>query len=279
MDQEFYMTLSSNNTTDSGNTIALFDTQLQRTYELDNSWYVGLAELSYTKSWFNLRKDARVMVVDENEGVYPSALAIKAGFYQTESALASTINDVVSQIEIENVKHPPEMGFDLYSRRAVVSHGEKNDGTKLYLWLAEDLAEMLGLRFHGPTDSTIIDEDGIMRYNTIKAGLTSIRAYDISAGIHSLFVYCDLIEPSFVGDDFSNVIRSVNVNHTEVFGRDCECVFNPIQYYKLSRSKFQRISIGLYDDAGEVIPFKFGRTKIVLHFKRNGDWMGGEILS
>ena len=81
----------------------------------------------------------------------------------------------------------------------------------------------------------------------------------------------------FVGDTFSNVIRSVNINQEDPFGKDCESIFHPIQYHKLSRSRFQRISIGLYDDAEEVIPLNFGRTKVVLHFQRNGERMGRKI--
>lgn len=272
------MTLSSNNKTESGNTIALFDTQLPRCYELDDSWYVGVAEFSYTKSWFNVRKDVKFMLVDANDQMYPSLDHLKAGYYRNEGELDEAINDIIKKIDADVAFHPV-VYFDVKSRRVKVEAGAKHDNTPLYVWFSDDLADMLGLNFHGPNETNTLDENGILRSNTINAGMTSIRSYDLSAGIHSLYVYCDIIEPSFVGDCFSNVIRSVNLNQGDDFGKDCENIFNPIQYHKLSRSRFQCISIGLYDDAGEVIPFKFGRSKVVLHFKRNGVWMGGEILS
>ena len=62
MDREFYMTLLSNIRTDSGNTIALFDRQLPQCYELDDSWDIGVAELSYTKSWINVRNNVSVRI-------------------------------------------------------------------------------------------------------------------------------------------------------------------------------------------------------------------------
>ena len=278
MGQEFYMTLVSNNTTDADNTIALFDTQLLKTYELDDFWYVGLAEISYTKSWFNLKKDASVMLVDEKQVMYPSQKVLKAGYYKNESDLAFQINEIIKNIH-GDIAVKPAIDFDIYSRRTLVSNGYTTAELPLYPWLSDELSEMLGVKFQGPEETSTIDEHGVVRLNTIKAGLTSFRSYDICAGIHSLYVYCDIIEPSFVGDTFSNVIRSVNINQEDSFGKDCESIFNPIQYQKLSRSRFHRISIGLYDDAGELIPFKFGRTKVVLHFLRNGEGMGRGILS
>lgn len=277
MEHEFYMTLSSNNTTETGNSIALFETQLDRFYELDNDWYVGLAEISYTRSWFNVRKDESVMIVSENEAIYPSSERLKAGFYKDEHELVDEINRIVQEIQIDGVSSYPRIACDIYSHRCITSKGQQGKES-LFLWLSDDLADMLGLKFFGPSEHSFIDENGVLRLNSIKVGLLPIRSYDISAGIHSLYVYCDLVEPSFVGDTFSNILRSVNINHTDPFGKDCECIFNPIQYYRLSRSKFQRIGIGLYDDAGEVIPFKFGRTKVVLHFKRHGNWLGSGIL-
>ena len=277
MDQEFYMTLVSNNTTDSDNTIALFDTQLFKTYELDDSWYVGLAEISYTKSWFNLKKDATIMLVDEKQAMYPSQKLLKAGYYKNESDLAYQINDIIKSIAGQ-IAVKPAIDFDVYSRRVLVSNGYTENELSLYPWISDELADMLGVKFQGPNETNTIDEHGIVRSNTIKAGLISFRSYDISAGIHSLYVYCDIIEPSFVGDTFSNVIRSVNINQEDPFGKDCENIFNPIQYHKLSRSRFQRIRIGLYDDSGDLIPFKFGRTKVVLHFMRNGEGLGRRVL-
>lgn len=277
MDQQFYVTLTSNNTTDPNNTIALFDTELNQQYELDYTWYVGLAEFTYTKSWFNLKKNSRLLLIDHNEKFYPADEELKAGFYNQEKDLELLINDAVTRIK-GDIAVFPKISFDVYARRVNVEHGKTVNGTALYLWMSEELAEMLGLKFCGPKETSTFDENGNVRLNTIKPGLTSIRSYDISAGIHSLYIYCDIIEPSFVGDTLANVVRSVNINQDDSFGKDCENIFNPIQYHKLSKSYFRRISIGLYDDSGEIIPFKFGRTKIVLHFKRYAEGMGGEVL-
>ena len=278
MAREFYMTLSCNNKTDKDNTIAVFDTLLDKVYELEGEWYMGLAVLSYTKSWFNVNKVVKVMLVDEAGVSYPCLNFIPAGYYAFESELETTLKSLIHSISCDAEVYPT-LTFDMNTRRVIITDGHTKQGSKLYLWLSEEFQAMLGLIFHGPHETVTHDENGNIRSNTIKPGLTSIRSYDLSAGIHSLYVYCDLVDPSFVGDTYTNILRSVNVNRGDEFSRDVELVFNPIQYLKLSKNKFHWISVGFYDDAGEVIPFKFGRTKVVLHFKQeNASRLGEELL-
>lgn len=271
------MTLSSNNSTTLANDINMFETVMPHRYELDDTWYVGLAELAYTKSWFNVASDCKVMLVDENNKNYPTLEVVKKGFYADEHAMEQVLNNILTGFEGDIVS-PPYIKFDTVNRRVRAEPGSLNDGTKLYAWLSYDMTEMLGMVFHGPYETETLDENGVLRQNTINAGLTSIRSYDLTAGIHAVYVYCDLIEPVFVGDNYTKCVRSVTVNVEEKFGKDCEKIFNPIQYHKLGKNSFQSILISLHDDAGLEIPFQFGRTRVVLHFKRDGEWMGGEVL-
>ena len=159
MEQEFYMTLSSNNKTESDNTIALFDTQLDRTYEFDSNWYVGLAEMSYTRSWFNVKKDEPIMLVSSREVLYPTGERLKAGFYRNEQELAEAINSIVIRIANDGIVSYPSISCDIYSHRCNVAHGINDEGHELYLWIGEDLAEMLGLKFQGPRETNAIDEE------------------------------------------------------------------------------------------------------------------------
>ena len=54
----FYMTLSSNvdslKVFGTTNKISDFKTKLGRNTSLDGNWQVGLASISYTKSWYNV---------------------------------------------------------------------------------------------------------------------------------------------------------------------------------------------------------------------------------
>lgn len=258
MCDEFYLTLVSNNITDPNNTIASFNTYLPRFMEFDPGWRVGLSDISFTKSWFNLKENATITLTDENMLVYDTHDVVKAGFYASEMELSSAIGKVLESASLKiEVKKNPSVEIDTVSRRVTVVSGITTTGMQLKPLLDVQLSNMLGLEVH--------EYDGF----SIKGGWKSVRAYDLNAGVHCIFAYCDLIAPVFVGDSFSQVIRTVAIPEIP-FGQESCVHYNPIQYHKLNKHYIDRIEVQLCDDSGELIPFEFGRSKLTLHFKRNG---------
>lgn len=255
MCDELYLTLVSNNKTDDNNTIASFTTNLPRKFEFENDWVVGLSEITFTKSWFNVRENALITVIDDLHNEYGSYSYVRPGYYSSEQELVDSIMQAVKKIDpIVDSVSMPSVSIDKTSRRVLVEPGKMKNGARLHLWFSSDLPEMLGLKFYYP--------------NEIKAGYESCRAYDLNAGIYSIFVYCDLIEPTFVGDSFAQVIRTVSIPSVP-FSHECSVKYNPIQYHTLSKKVFEKVEIQLIDDTGDLIPFEFGRSKIILHLKKN----------
>jgi hypothetical protein len=77
---------------------------------------------------------------------------------------------------------------------------------------------------------------------------------DISRGLHSLYVYCPLVEPRMVGDAQVQLLRIVPVE-----GRDTEMVtrvFDPVQNCPLVLRRFQTVEIDIRDDTRVKIPFE-----------------------
>lgn len=82
-----------------------------------------------------------------------------------------------------------------------------------------------------------------------------------------VYVYCNLIKPSFVGASKVNLLRPVEipigdsgiVSHR--FGNDC-------YYHSLLAPSFDNVEIELRFDDGELVPFKGGRSLVILHFRR-----------
>ena len=89
---------------------------------------------------------------------------------------------------------------------------------------------------------------------------------DLNRGLHTFFVYCDLVESQLVGDAHVPLLRTIGVE-----GKNGEVVshsFDNIHYVALSRSTFQELLIHISDDTGKRIPFQYGRVIAKLHFKR-----------
>ena len=58
METEFYVTLPSNSSMEyfPDNKTSNFVTKLSRTLQLDGEWEVGLAEIDYPHTWYNIRE-------------------------------------------------------------------------------------------------------------------------------------------------------------------------------------------------------------------------------
>lgn len=91
----------------------------------------------------------------------------------------------------------------------------------------------------------------------------------LNRDITSLYVYTNIVDPVFVGDvkaplllicPFKTKDKSKSVVHQLEF-------LNPT-YAPVNRTAINQIDIGIYDDAGTLVPFLYGKTKLSLHFRR-----------
>ena len=85
---------------------------------------------------------------------------------------------------------------------------------------------------------------------------------------YSLYVYCDIVKHSFVGDSFTQLMRIVEVPPQSKFRDQILFSYTNIHYMNLQVKEFDSIEINIKDDLGDPIPFLFGRTIVCLHFKK-----------
>ena len=155
-------------------------------------------------------------------------------------------------------------------------HGISSLGMPLTLEFDSELSEMLGVS-SGYRSSLahqivtlsheIIDvnppesEDEVYEAN---------RAYDLTGGTNSLFVYSDIVDYSVVGDTKAQLLRMVHVPASSAFGTSVVDRYENPYYLPLSTKEINSIEVDIKDDTNTPIGFEFGRVKIVLHFARNG---------
>jgi len=82
--------------------------------------------------------------------------------------------------------------------------------------------------------------------------------------IGSAYVYCDLVEHVPVGDTKAPLLRIVN----SMSERGVHETFNPPLYIQLQNRCFDTVEINLMTDTRLPIPFRFGKSFIVLEFRR-----------
>ena len=84
-------------------------------------------------------------------------------------------------------------------------------------------------------------------------------------GIHSLFVYTDIIDNQFVGNSQSPLLNVVNVSndYQHVISR----IYDNPNYISVSPREISSINISIRDDTGEKIFFSNSKVIIKLHFR------------
>ena len=106
-------------------------------------------------------------------------------------------------------------------------------------------------------DSAIIYGDDII----------SKYPYDDTGGVHTIYIYSDVVDPVYVGDSFSNLLRIVKVSDYK-FGSHNSITFEHPIYIPVHGNELRSIRINIKDDAGDDIQFEFGRVNVISHFTR-----------
>jgi len=95
MDKQFYLTLPSNSS--KGNTAETFTTSLPVHVHLEGEWEVGLAEIIYGNTWYNVYPKNNQIVLKVKENNSTILINIPSGRYEKVAGLIETIS---KEIEI-----------------------------------------------------------------------------------------------------------------------------------------------------------------------------------
>ena len=67
--------------------------------------------------------------------------------------------------------------------------------------------------------------------------------FDIKAGFHTIFVYCDIIKPHLVGDTQTNLLKYIQVPNNAKYRDQVRLIFSKINYFPLISNEFESISL------------------------------------
>lgn len=245
-----------------------YKTYLAKQLELDvDDWEVGLAELIYPHTWFNLI-DATfsIRTLRDSEWIWHE-LSVPNALYETPKDLIQALKDEMYKALHHSLRDRIQFVYNDLLRKftASVSPGymvrfDKSLATALGLGdMVTALRCSENKALHGierKETRVVYDNDKII----------ADFVMDMNRGLHTFFVYCDIVESQLVGDAYVPLIRSIPVRGKS--GDVLSHSFDNIHYVALSRSTFQEVQIHISDDTGKKIPFQYGRVIAKLHFRR-----------
>ena len=232
-----------------------------------DDWEVGLAEIIYPHSWNNIN-DARFTIRYQEGGVSVwQDVTVPDALYEQPNDLVQALNEAVNEILPTEQTDSIHFVYNTLMRKftACVKPG-------YVVRFRKSLSVALGLGDHNVTLRCSRDSEdyGISRtderviYDSDK--IIGDFMVDLNRGLHTFFIYCNVVESQLVGDAHVPLLRTVAVK-----GRNGEVVshsFDNVHYVPLSRSTFQELLIHISDDTGQRVPFQYGRVIAKLHFRR-----------
>ena len=241
---QFYLHLPSNSSIDKfpNNTLTEYRVGLPQTINLTGEWEVALTEIHYPHSWNNVQ-DFRFFVRNEKLHGMWDTLIISPGHYPTIQDILAKMKESIDNEHRYN--NDVSFSYDTISRKVTV-HVQNNSEVNF-----DKFGYMLGF-----SPEQVISK-------TTKGP----REVDLEHGFHDLYIYCDIIQPQYVGDTLVPLLRIIPVE-----GKDGERIsksFVRPQYVPVSRKQFETIEVNIKRDTGESVPFEFGRVLLTLHFRQS----------
>ena len=269
----FYLTLPSNSSQQffPDNTLTEFTTKLSSTIELTNEWEVGLAEIMFPRSWYNIPKRGLNIEIDYGQcydntyDVTPLEsincilrIHLKGGFYNSMEQLVQELNQSTIKTfttlrpTTDHLITPPVFYYKDITRRINIALPPG-----MNMKFPPLLESILGL---SPSQNPLYNES--KETINIKGNMSC----DMQAGIHALYVYCDLLQFTHVGDIKAPLLRVVNSKGEA--GDVVTRYYERPRYVPLQKKNFDSIHIIIRDDLGKKILFENGKLLLTLHFRR-----------
>ena len=202
MESEFYVTLPYNSYMQyfPDNKTSNFVTKLSRTLQLDGEWEVGLAEIVYPHTWYNIlgttgKNSVEIYAPDNLYLVFKTAeFSIHLGYYEK-------VQDVIDALYKAGLSNLTDvvLSYDDTSKRVTVKCGRH-----VKVKLLGDIARMFG--FLNDTTIRASDEKGF----TLALPET---------GNQYFYVYTNIIKSQYHGDVVVPVLHTVTVKGEH--GRIC----------------------------------------------------------
>ena len=230
------------------NTPGDFECAFPRRFNLNNDYRIGLVEITYPASIYNIKSDQKVYLYEEKEGQISviHENAVSAGKYKDIDTLVGCINSIISAYRYYSRDQAviPQLKYNEFTNKMSLTVQPKHITLKLDPHLDSILGTMMK------------DESGFVGFTT---------CVDFTDSVPGLFVYCNLVSPTIYGSTYVNILRVVeNVPFATKFGDQVWRSFSNPLYLPLAHEEFQSCRIIIKDDQGKTIDFKDGETAILL---------------
>ena len=251
----FYVQLPSNASMDlyPNNKLCCYKTQLPRTLHFDGKYEVGLVEIQYPNSWRTFHEENSYKVTIQHVPDFIDVRRVAFATVVLPREQYTTITELLTKVQEEVNKTARNNHWG----QEVLTIAENELERKLTF----NMSQTIFLRF----SDEFCDVVGLPKGEFVGGTVHTTQRYDIRHGFHSLYVYCDICEPQFVGDVMVPLLRTVAVEGER--GDYMSKIYNTPHYIPVGLNGINSIEINIKDDTGQDVPFLDGKVMCKLHFR------------
>lgn len=254
-ENDFYITLPSNNKSHKDNSTSQFRVTLPRQLTLPGKWEVSMTEISFPFTWFNVDSanssssripDGMCFMVFRNGKTVP--LAIPSGSYPSAKFL---IQAMKRAIEKQGLQGHISFQYDTVFNQFLFSIDKKSP--VVHVVLSDKLKYIMGF------SQNVLDKPYI------------IAKYppDFRGSIDHMYVYSNIVQPTIVGDSYEQLLRIVNVTcENNAFGTYVEKIYTMPYYVPVLMRQLDTITISINTDQNVPVNFMYGKVVVKLHFRK-----------
>ena len=223
-----------------------FKIELSKRMELHGQWQAALIELHYPNTIAQVIQGENEITIESDKII--DTVFVQGGCYPNQKAFLSAVREALSALDNKVQTQP----FEVTSENRIIFHPLTTEGK---LHFSPRLALQLGLDNPGPYPAN--------------EKIYGVKPIEIALGIPSqMFIYIDILSDQIIGHTRAPLLRTVPVDITARYGSlsifHCE---HPI-YFDLNTKSFDTLKIDIRDNAGRLVPFDFGTSTLLVHFKQ-----------
>ena len=221
---------------------------------LVGEWDVTLYEIHYKRLWYSTNPIDVEIIYEINISTPEETTTHRVNLYQgycyTIDEVVTSLNYIFNNLKIgSKLDHVLIFGYNIRKRKIYI---DLHAGESLHF--KPKLATMLGITS-----------------NPMICGNESRRCYgeenfNIDGTIHTLYVYCNIVEPMPVGDNEAPLLRIVGIDTEQ--GEIARKTYDNPMYVPVQIKKFDTIKIDIKFNTGEHVPYQYSKSEVILHFRK-----------
>jgi hypothetical protein len=272
MSNHFYVTLPSSS--DMSGTAAQFRVKLAERLKLGSAWEVGLSEIIYPNSWYNIRpgeNSIRIHYVrdDDKSGQLFVDVIFPAGRYSTIGELMGQVNCFIDKlnhpvVNLNTIQFEKEPGFGNTRILLVI-----NENRIQKIGFSVIMAKMFGFDMdeNGWIKTKQNDDVVVTSKSDSLTTINGSKYADLdSSSNESFYIYSNIVKNQHVGHLMAPLLRIVDAHGAST--RTVKTVFDRPHYVPLLIKDIEHIEINIKTEQNQIVSFTEGASIITLHFKQ-----------